>query len=50
MGRDEARRLCDLTADELGLPTTDPIAFGVEPIIDDLLCLAPSAPSTIASL
>jgi uncharacterized NAD-dependent epimerase/dehydratase family protein len=50
MGRDEARRLCDLTADELELPTTDPIAFGVEPIIDDLLCLAPSAPSTIASL
>lgn len=50
LDRDEARRLCDRTADELGLPTTDPVAFGVEAIIDDLLCLAPSAPSTIASL
>ena len=50
LGRDEARRLCDLTADSLGLPATDPIAFGVDPIIDELLCLAPSAQSTIASL
>jgi uncharacterized NAD-dependent epimerase/dehydratase family protein len=50
LDRVEARRLCDRTSDELGLPATDPIAFGVEPIIDDLLCLAPSTPSTIASL
>jgi uncharacterized NAD-dependent epimerase/dehydratase family protein len=49
LGRDEARRLCDRTADRLGLPTTDPVAFGVDPIIDELLCLAPFAPSTIAS-
>jgi uncharacterized NAD-dependent epimerase/dehydratase family protein len=45
----EARRLCDRVADRLDLPTTDPIAFGVGPIIE-LLCLAHSAPSTIASL
>jgi uncharacterized NAD-dependent epimerase/dehydratase family protein len=44
-----ARRLCDGTADRLGLPCTDPVAFGVEPILDELLCLAPSARSTIAS-
>jgi len=50
MGRDEARRLCDSTADSLGLPTTDPIAFGVDALIDELLCLAPSTPSTIVSL
>lgn len=43
----EARRLCDRIADRLDLPTTDPIAFGVGPIIE-LLCLAHSAPSTIA--
>jgi uncharacterized NAD-dependent epimerase/dehydratase family protein len=46
----EARRLCDRTADALGLPCTDPVAFGVAPIIDELLCLAPFAHSTIASL
>jgi uncharacterized NAD-dependent epimerase/dehydratase family protein len=44
----EARRLCDRIADRLDLPTTDPIAFGVGPIIE-LLCLAHCAPSTIAS-
>lgn len=46
---DERRRLCDRTADALGLPCTDPVAFGVSPIIDELLCLAPLAPGTIAS-
>lgn len=46
---DEARRLCDRIEDRLDLPTTDPIAFGVGPIIE-LLCLAQSTPSTIASL
>lgn len=44
-----ARRMCERTEHELGLPCTDPFAFGVEPIIDELLCLAPSARSTIAS-
>ena len=45
----EARRLCDRTADRLGLPATDPIAFGVDSIVDEILCLAPSTRSTIAS-
>jgi uncharacterized NAD-dependent epimerase/dehydratase family protein len=44
-----ARRLCDATADRLDLPCTDPVAFGVNPIIDQL-CPAPSTHSTIASL
>jgi uncharacterized NAD-dependent epimerase/dehydratase family protein len=44
-----ARALCARTADRLGLPCTDPIAFGVEAILDELLCTAPSALSTIAS-
>ena len=48
MESDEARRLCDRVSDRMDLPTTDPIAFGVGPIIE-LLCLAHSAPSTIAS-
>jgi uncharacterized NAD-dependent epimerase/dehydratase family protein len=37
MDREGALRLCDETGDRLGLPCTDPIAFGVEPIIDRLL-------------
>lgn len=49
LARDEARRLCDLTADSLGLPCTDPVAFGVAPLIDELLCLAPSTPVTTVS-
>ncbi|HXG99874.1 MAG TPA: N-acetyltransferase DgcN [Sphingomicrobium sp.] len=44
-----ARRLCERTEDLLDLPCTDPMIFGVETIIDQLLCLAPSALSTIAS-
>ena len=44
-----ARQLCERTEDLLGLPCTDPIAFGVEPIIDELLCTEASARSTIAS-
>ena len=44
-----ARRQCDRVEELLGLPCTDPIAFGVGAIIDQLLCLAPSTPSTIAS-
>jgi uncharacterized NAD-dependent epimerase/dehydratase family protein len=46
---DEARRLCGRTADRLGLPCTDPVAFGVEPILDELLCTAFSARSTTSS-
>lgn len=49
MDREAARRLCAVTEDKLGLPCTDPIAFGVETIIDRLLCPAPSTLSTIAS-
>ena len=49
MEREAALRLCARTEDELGLPCTDPIAFGVEPIIDQILCSAPSASSTTAS-
>ena len=45
-----ARRLCDATEDRMGLPCTDPIAFGVEPIIDRLLCLESSKRDTFASL
>jgi len=48
MAPDAGRRLCASTADKLGLPCTDPLAFGVEPIID-LLCPLPSTRSTIAS-
>ena len=45
----EARRVCDRAEDELGLPATDPMAFGVEAIIDNLLCIEASRPATIAS-
>ena len=48
MEPEAARRLCDATADALGLPCTDPVAFGVNPILDEL-CPAPSTLSTIAS-
>jgi uncharacterized NAD-dependent epimerase/dehydratase family protein len=44
----EAAALCARTEDQLGLPCTDPVAFGVEAIIDRLLCVEPSAPATIA--
>jgi len=46
---DEARRLCGRTSDRLGLPCTDPIAFGVDALIDEILCLEPSTPSTTVS-
>lgn len=45
----EARRVCARIEDELGLPCTDPVAFGVEAIIDELLCVAPSPRVTTAS-
>ncbi|WP_448663357.1 N-acetyltransferase DgcN [Sphingomonas sp. CJ20] len=44
-----ARALFDSIEDELNLPCTDPIAFGVDPILDELLCQEPSARSTAAS-
>ena len=49
LDRNEALALCARIEDQLGLPCTDPIAFGVEAIIDRLLCVEPSAPATIAS-
>lgn len=49
MEREAARRLCTATEETTGLPCTDPIAFGVEPIIDSLLCPVPSTRSTTAS-
>jgi uncharacterized NAD-dependent epimerase/dehydratase family protein len=49
MEPEEARRLCDRVADRLDLPTTDPIAFGVGAIIEELLCFAALPSSTIAS-
>jgi uncharacterized NAD-dependent epimerase/dehydratase family protein len=49
MEREAARRLCTETEDRLGLPCTDPIAFGVETILDRLLCAAPSTRSTTAT-
>jgi uncharacterized NAD-dependent epimerase/dehydratase family protein len=49
MEREAALRACARAEDQLNLPCTDPIAFGVETIIDRLLCVAPSTRSTIAS-
>lgn len=46
----EARRLCKRTEDQLGLPCTDPMVSGVEQILDELLCTAPSTRDTIGSL
>ena len=48
MGPEEGERLCASTADALGLPCTDPVAFGVEPIVE-FLCPSPSKRSTTAS-
>ena len=44
-----ARHLIAHTEDILGLPCTDPFAFGVDAIVDKLLCNAPSKRSTTAS-
>lgn len=41
LDRNDALGLCARTEDQLGLPCTDPIAFGVEAIIDRLLCVEP---------
>ena len=45
----EARALCARIEDRHGLPCTDPIAFGVDSVLDELLCPASSARNTIAS-
>jgi uncharacterized NAD-dependent epimerase/dehydratase family protein len=45
----EARQLCGETGHLLGLPCTDPHRFGVEAILDHLLCPERSAPAPIAS-
>jgi uncharacterized NAD-dependent epimerase/dehydratase family protein len=44
-----ARRLCESTANALNLPCTDPVAFGVDPIIEQL-CPELSRRSTTATL
>lgn len=49
LDRDAANRSCAETQDRFGLPCTDPHAFGVEAIVDELLCHAPSTRSTTAS-
>nr|WP_295372477.1 N-acetyltransferase DgcN [uncultured Sphingosinicella sp.] len=49
MSLESALRLCAKTEDQLGIPCTDPMAFGVDAILDRLLCVAPSTRSTIAS-
>ncbi|HYC94259.1 MAG TPA: N-acetyltransferase DgcN [Sphingomicrobium sp.] len=49
MDRSAAQRLCRETEGLMGLPCTDPIAFGVETLIDELLCPEPSERSISAS-
>lgn len=50
LDRGEAERACARAADLTGLPCTDPFAFGVDPIIEELLCPEPFTRSTTASL
>ncbi|MCT2558912.1 DUF1611 domain-containing protein [Tsuneonella sp. YG55] len=45
----EALRLCREAEQLLGLPCSDPHRFGVEAIVDDLLCHERSAPAPTAS-
>ncbi|HEY8604247.1 N-acetyltransferase DgcN [Tsuneonella suprasediminis] len=40
LAEDAARELCESTGTELGLPCTDPVRFGVDNVIDNLLCPA----------
>jgi uncharacterized NAD-dependent epimerase/dehydratase family protein len=48
MEAEAARRLFESTEDELGLPCTDPVAFGIDPILEKL-CPVPFERDTIAS-
>lgn len=43
--REEAERLCAQAAAELGLPCQDPVAMGVDQIVDNLLSCFEAAPS-----
>ena len=45
----DARRVCDEAEDALNLPCTDPIAFGVEPVIQELLWIERLQHGTTAS-
>lgn len=49
LGSEQAQDLCRITEAALGLPCTDPIAFGVDAIIDELLCIELSKPNTSVS-
>jgi len=49
MDPETAQRLCAVIEAQMGLPCTDPVRFGVEPVIEQILCLEPSTLSTIAS-
>ena len=49
MQRAEARRLCAVTEERMGLPCTDPVAFGVDTVIDRLLCREYSTRAATAS-
>lgn len=44
-----ARRMCDELALAFDLPCTDPMRFGVDAIMEELLCPDSSKPATIAS-
>lgn len=49
MGDAEARQLCNETAIAHGLPCTDPVRYGVDGILDELLCPEPLLRATSAS-
>lgn len=49
MDEEAARRLCGEIAAAHGLPCTDPMRFGVDGILDELLCIERSTPATTAS-
>ncbi|WP_308515374.1 N-acetyltransferase DgcN [Sphingomonas flavescens] len=50
LDRARAEAMCRQTEDRLGLPCTDPMAFEVEAIIDEMLCAERSASATTVSL
>ena len=49
MDAETAQRLCSVIEVQMGLPCTDPVRFGVESIIDQILCPAPPTLSTNVS-